>query len=262
MALRCLALLALTCTILCIHQADAQKTIAVDVNTDEGSRKLITIPETCTDTPRNSSGVFLIHPEKGFGEPFFVLCDHEYESGGWTVIQNRFDGSVNFLRSWDEFKKGFGHLNREFWLGLDRIHQLTYAKAHELHIVLEDFEAERRVAKYSSFAVAGEAEKYKLIELGKYSGTAGDSFRKHKNCLFSTIDRDNDNITDEHCAQVYLGAWWHNDCFQSHLNGQYLKGLTNSFSGMVWNSFRGGRYSLKVSRMLVRIPVDDKYSLI
>lgn len=29
---------------------------------------------------------------------------------GWTLIQNRQDGSVNFGRPWDEYKKGFGNV--------------------------------------------------------------------------------------------------------------------------------------------------------
>ena len=44
---------------------------------------------------------------------------------GWTVIQNRQDGSVNFLREWGDFKNGFGNLATEFWLGLEKIHMLT-----------------------------------------------------------------------------------------------------------------------------------------
>ena len=37
---------------------------------------------------------------------------------------------------------------------------------------MEDFEDERRLADYSSFAVGAEVEQYKLT-LGPYSGTAG-----------------------------------------------------------------------------------------
>ena len=89
--------------------------------------------------------------------------------GGWTVFQRRIDGSVEFYLGWDDYKKGFGDLNGEFWLGLDKIHRLSKSGQNVLRVELEDFENESRHANYPTFAVANEKEKYKLT-VGGYSG--------------------------------------------------------------------------------------------
>ncbi len=33
------------------------------------------------------------------------------------VINRRMDGSVNFYRPWKEYKRGFGNVESEYWLG-------------------------------------------------------------------------------------------------------------------------------------------------
>ena len=39
-------------------------------------------------------------------------------SNTFQVIQNRYDGSVNFFRNFSEYEKGFGGIEGEFWLGV------------------------------------------------------------------------------------------------------------------------------------------------
>ena len=98
-----------------------------------------------------------------------MFCDQTTDGGGWTVLQKRIDGSVDFYRDWAAYKNGFGNLNGEFWLGLDKIHRLTNSDTYKLRVDLEDWQGETRFAKYTSFAISNEATNYKL-SLGSYSG--------------------------------------------------------------------------------------------
>ncbi|KAL5293280.1 hypothetical protein ACFFRR_011821 [Megaselia abdita] len=145
-------------------------------------------------------------------EPFFVLCDHETQDGGWTVVQQRIDGTINFNRNWLEYKNGFGNIAGEFFIGLDKLHAMTTSALCELLIVMEDFENNTRYAKYSAFAIAGEREDYAMNLLGGYDGTAGDSLSFSASYKFSTFDNDNDGWVEGNCAQAHTGAWWFNAC--------------------------------------------------
>ena len=111
--------------------------------------------------------MYKIDPD-GLGE-FEVFCDHKTAGGGWTVFQKRMDGSVDFYRAWDDYKRGFGNLSGEFWLGLDKIHRLTVSSSNKLRVDLERFYGLSGVAEYSFFSVANETANYKL-SLGNYSG--------------------------------------------------------------------------------------------
>ena len=119
------------------------------------------------------NGVYSIDPD-GLGS-FNVSCDMTTDGGGWTVFQRRQDGSVDFYRVWDDYKKGFGNMPGEFWLGLEKIKRLTKDNDKELRVDLEDFEGEKRYAKYETFEVKpGGNEKHKLIVEG-YTGECNQS---------------------------------------------------------------------------------------
>ena len=113
------------------------------------------------------NGVYQVDPD-GKGS-FKVMCDMTTSGGGWTVFQRRLDGSVDFYRGWQDYKNGFGDLNGEFWLGLDKIHRITTASKNELRIDMEDTSGNTRYAEYDYFAATSEQQKYQL-SLGTYAG--------------------------------------------------------------------------------------------
>ena len=112
-------------------------------------------------------GDYTINPD-GLGS-FQVRCDMQTDGGGWTVFQRRQDASVDFYRGWQDYKNGFGDLNGNFWLGLDRIHHLTKLGQDVLRVDLMDWTSDTAYAKYGSFSVASESDGYKL-NLGSFSG--------------------------------------------------------------------------------------------
>ncbi|TFK08383.1 interleukin-15 receptor subunit alpha [Platysternon megacephalum] len=73
---------------------------------------------------RTLSGWYAIYPGVT-ADSITVFCDMDTDGGGWIVFQRRADGSVDFFRDWDSYKKGFGNQLTEFWLGNDNIHLLT-----------------------------------------------------------------------------------------------------------------------------------------
>lgn len=128
------------------------------------------------------------------------------------MIQNRDEGGVSFYRNWAEYKHGFGNIGGEFWIGLEKLYELTSSRIHEILIEMEDFEGVTRKAKYTHFAIGSEKENFALVLLGKYSGDAGDAMSYHAGQKFSTFDLDNDSWPEGNCAQAHTGAWWFNAC--------------------------------------------------
>jgi len=171
------------------------------------------------------------------------------DGGGWTVFQRRQDGSVDFYRGWTDYKAGFGQLTAEFWLGNDKIHRLTASRPSSVRVELKDWNGGKAYAKYGRFSIGDEQAQYRL-EVGSYSGTAGDSLAYHNNMAFSTKDRDNDRWSS-HCAVSKTGAWWYNACWHSNLNGKYL-GDTTSNQGILWYQWKNAALSLKFTEMKLR----------
>ncbi|XP_066304515.1 angiopoietin-related protein 6-like [Branchiostoma lanceolatum] len=195
-------------------------------------------------------------------------------AGGWTVVMNRFDGSVDFaLQLWDQYEQGFGDPAGEYWLGLATLHEITTQKDHYMRLELEDFDGTSSWAEWSFFQVGPASDNYRLRVAG-YSGTAGDGltgdelfYRYIAHLMpFSTADRDNDP-TPNNCAQRWGGGWWYTvGCGRAYLTGSYLTECSDQANpgysytacrrlGVNWTYFRGSDISLKKALIMVR-PTD------
>ena len=96
--------------------------------------------EMLGSTP-SPSGIYEINHVCGEEPPVFhtsvPAMQPHCRNGGWTVILRRkanIAQPVNFTRTWNDYKHGFGDLNTEFWHGLNNIHCLTSKQQADLCI--------------------------------------------------------------------------------------------------------------------------------
>merc|ERR1719427_851479 len=73
-------------------------------------------PRDCNELKQLDSSVknevYTIYPHGGVSTQ--VFCDMISDKHAWTVISNRYDGSVDFARSWSEYLTGFGNKQTEY----------------------------------------------------------------------------------------------------------------------------------------------------
>ncbi|XP_071792654.1 microfibril-associated glycoprotein 4-like [Asterias amurensis] len=213
-------------------------------------------PKDCWDHFQNgqrSNGIYTIFLKgKTVGVDVYCYMDSNVAGGGWTRIQRRESGNVDFYRNWTEYKTGFGNLNGEFWLGLENIHLLTSQDDYQLRVWLSYYGW--TYAMYDSFHVSDENSNYTLT-INTFTGGAetGDSMIEHNGMPWSTYDNDNDNA-EGNCAEIYHGAWWYNDCQTSNLNGPYrrYRNLGSDEKGVTWENWAGNDKSLIKVEMNVK----------
>ncbi|XP_049745276.1 tenascin-X isoform X8 [Elephas maximus indicus] len=210
----------------------------------------IPFPRDCGEEMQNGAGtsrtttIFLNGNRE---RPLNVFCDMETDGGGWLVFQRRMDGHTDFWRDWEDYAHGFGNTSREFWLGNDALHSLTQAGDYSMRVDLRAGD-EAVFAQYDSFQVDSAAEYYRL-HLEGYHGTAGDSMSYHSGSVFSTRDRDPNNLLIS-CAVSYRGAWWYRNCHYANLNGLY--GSTVDHQGVSWYHWKGFDFSVPFTEMKLR----------
>eukprot|EP00112_Aurelia_sp_Birch-Aquarium-sp1_P003893 Seg144.2 transcript_id=Seg144.2/GoldUCD/mRNA.D3Y31 product=Tenascin-R protein_id=Seg144.2/GoldUCD/D3Y31 len=191
--------------------------------------------ENCQDAHKrglqtNKDYIIQPHPNSVFPVP----CDMTTNGGGWIIFQRRVSGSVDFFRTWTEYKNGFGDLNGNFWLGLDKLHLLAGpGKGATLRVDLRHMDWPYMIyAEYNTFEIANEADGYRLKVKG-YSGNATDSLdQKHDGRMFSTKDK------NSNCADRHKGGWWYGNCHRANLNGLYPSDDQMLPQYMSWHNFK------------------------
>ncbi|XP_067261674.1 tenascin isoform X5 [Chanodichthys erythropterus] len=194
-----------------------------------------------------SSGPYTIYIAGDEKQPVRVYCDMTTDGGGWMVFLRRQSGKVDFNRNWRNYSTGFGDTNDEFWLGLSNLHKITTAGQYEIRVDLRDGQ-ESVFAVYDKFSIGDPRSRYK-IQIGSYSGTAGDSLSYHQNRPFSTYDNDND-IAVTNCALSYKGAFWYKNCHRVNLMGKY--GDSSHSKGINWFHWKGHEHSIPFAEMKIR----------
>ncbi|XP_007070838.2 angiopoietin-related protein 5 isoform X1 [Chelonia mydas] len=227
------------------------------------------IKDTIGSVAKTPSGLYIIHPE-GSNYPYEVLCDMDFKGGGWTVIQKRTDGVIDFQRNWSEYLDGFGDLSGDFWLGLRKVFLILNQKTTSfmLYVGLESEHDTYAYASYDNFWLEDEACSFK-IHLGRYSGTAGDAFRGYRkednqNAMpFSTFDVDNDGCNPvcylqeqpvKSCSNFSDNTgWWFNQCGLANLNGVHH--FTGKFlaTGIHWDTWAENNKPIRIKSVSMKI---------
>ncbi|KAF6306220.1 fibrinogen gamma chain [Rhinolophus ferrumequinum] len=223
------------------------------------------------------SGLYFIKPLTS-KQQFLVYCEIDQSGNGWTVLQQRLDGSLDFKKNWIQYKEGFGHLSptgtTEFWLGNEKIHLISTQSVipYALRVQLEDWNGKISTADYAMFKVGPENDKYRLTYAYFIGGDAGNAldgydfgddpsdkfFTSHNGMQFSTWDNDNDKF-EGNCAEQDGSGWWMNKCHAGHLNGIYYQGgtyskasTTNGYdNGIIWATWKSRWYSMKKTTMKI-----------
>lgn len=176
----------------------------------------------------------------------------------WIVIQQRLDGRSCFNQSYVIYELGFGDFSNNFWLGLEKMYQLTINAPYRLRIEMQSVDQDKWFsAEYDSFFLTSKSLGYALYVSG-YVGDAGDALNVNINSgiysqngmKFSAFDSDHDLSAYTNCAADDQSGFWYNQCSYACLNCVYN---TTKFN---WKTLydRGLVVSsqLKTSRMMAK----------
>jgi len=146
---------------------------------------------------------------------------------GWIIFHQHLGYTFIWNLPWADYKAGFGSVNANFWLGLEKVHLLTTSQPYRLRVEVQERSTNLWYsAEYWLFKIGDELnDKYRL-EVDGYSGDAGDSLMHegdkqgdgrygryyHNGMRFTTKNSDNDLLSSGNCVPGRNGGWWYNSC--------------------------------------------------
>lgn len=77
---------------------------------------------------RNRSAVYRIRASAAYADAFYAFCEPDVTdrtTPAWTVILSRTSADTNFVRSWAEYRNGFGNVAHDHWIGLDVLNAVS-----------------------------------------------------------------------------------------------------------------------------------------
>jgi len=128
----------------------------------------------------------------------------------WLVWLRRVDNSVSFNRTFDDYEKGFGDKDGNFWLGLETLHQLPKIAKRKLkiHTHIEFWDGTERSTEHYSFSVSNETSGYEINvgSMDLFSTMEKDLMQPSNGQKFSSFDQD---MTEKNCPKTHRGGWWY-----------------------------------------------------
>ncbi|XP_069110063.1 uncharacterized protein, partial [Argopecten irradians] len=176
------------------------------------------------DSGIRTTGLYTIAPNKD-NRTFRVVCDmnDQKRNGGWTVLQHRQEGNVNFSRNWHDYVTGFGDLQGDFWLGLEYMHLLT-SKGVQLIIDMVSDVGELYRYTYDDFSVLNASTSYQLSvgnDTSVNCTSGGYGLQLNNGHPFATYDKpDVNNCSTGFTTHEPVSGWWFWSCATFNINGQ------------------------------------------
>ncbi|XP_071836103.1 uncharacterized protein [Apostichopus japonicus] len=199
----------------------------------DNARRCLWLPSDCQEL-RNKGidvdGLYSIFPSWKGMLPMDVMCNMLLKGGGWTMIQRRVNGSVDFNRDKLSYDNGFGIRSHEFWIGNSQLYALLKPTNYTLRIDMVLPGGSPAYAEYDSFRIEDKQSDFRISSLGKFSRSSTyvfDAMARHLGMSFTTYDYDVDDQKSSNCATIGGGGWWYNGgapdgwCWHANLNGQF-----------------------------------------